>query len=36
VLSAYQYDVGNQIGEGTYGQVFTGTCKQTNAKVWQH
>lgn len=31
--TAYQFDVANQIGEGTYGIVFTGICRRTKDRV---
>ncbi len=33
VKDGYTLDVNNKIGEGAYGQVFTGVCKETNEKV---
>uniref|UniRef100_A0A7S0X0Z2 Protein kinase domain-containing protein n=1 Tax=Chlamydomonas leiostraca TaxID=1034604 RepID=A0A7S0X0Z2_9CHLO len=33
VKEAYSFDVANQIGEGTYGQVFIGHCKKDKTKV---
>jgi len=33
VREGYSFDVAHQIGEGTYGQVFVGSCKKTKEKV---
>ena len=33
MLSAYMFNAGQQIGEGTYGQVFMGHEKESNDKV---